>query len=66
MQKSAGQKFARSGASFVSVHGVNGPNCKELTASLEGFIGTVTDVAPTADWYHSTNAETGEVCHLSG
>jgi len=38
----------------ISVIGMSGPGCKELTRPIEEGLGTVTDDQPTEEFYQQT------------
>lgn len=46
-------EFSPDGTSQVSVNGVPGERCRELTAGLEAAIGAVTEVEPTPEMYEA-------------
>jgi hypothetical protein len=46
-----------SGASTVEVNGVQGPNCKELTAKLEQALGATIGSVPKAEFYEAAQQQ---------
>ena len=45
----------KTGELQISVIGMSGPGCKELTRPIEEGLGTVTDDQPTEEFYQQTD-----------
>lgn len=46
--------ITKDGTTTISVNGVCGPECKELTRAVEDALGTVESIEPTPEMYTET------------
>lgn len=54
------------GIAQVSVQGVCGPGCKELTKDLEQALGITTDSKKTAEYFQKEKAKQGQLMKQEG
>jgi hypothetical protein len=50
-------KVTQDGNTTVSVNGISGPGCRDLSASIEKAVGLATETEPTFEYYQEGESQ---------